>query len=144
MILCRDPPEGGDSVKDKDANEEECLVAPISPFRKTPSLIKAIHEEEQKHKQKGIEHYLEQIKEWEYAYCEDCKEIRFSAELEATADGIRCTKCNGYNLEAPGWVVCPHHKDSVVKCARAGRGIVKMKYDTECHDHCNFRLSKGP
>lgn len=127
-------------MKDKKADEEECLVSPLSPFRRTPSLIKAIHEQEQE--QQGIEHYREEIKKWEYGYCADCKQIRFSAELEATADGIRCSKCKGYRLEAPGWVVCPHHKDSVVKCARSGKGIVKLKYDTECHDHCNFRLSK--
>ena len=88
-----------------------------------------------------LENYLSKIKEWEYCYCPSCKKIRFSKDLEATVDGIRCSKCKGYKLEAPGWVKCPHHKDSVVKCPRAGRGIVKLKYESECQDNCSFRLS---
>ncbi len=87
------------------------------------------------------EHYLAKIKEWEYCYCKNCKEIRFSSELEATEDGIRCSKCKSYELEEPGWVKCPHHKDSVVKCARGGKGIMKLKYGYECQDHCSFRVS---
>lgn len=89
----------------------------------------------------GLEHYREKIKEWEYCYCPSCKKIRFSLDLEATVDGIRCSKCQSYQLEAPGWVRCPHHKDSVVKCPRSGRGIVKSKYEYECHDKCYFRLA---
>lgn len=88
-----------------------------------------------------IEHYLDEIKTWEYGYCADCKRLRSSSELEATVDGIRCSKCKGYNLEAPGWVACPNHKDSFVKCPRAGKGIMKTKYGVVCRDDCNFRLA---
>jgi len=88
-----------------------------------------------------LEHYLDIIKNWGYCYCVKCKEIRYSSELEATVDGVRCSKCKGYNLEAPGWVKCPHHKDSYVKCARSGKGIVKLKYEYVCQDDCNFRTT---
>jgi len=95
----------------------------------------------EKVKKNGLEHFLSEIVEWEYCYCVNCKTIVFSKDLEATEEGIRCSKCKGYKLEAPGWVICPHHKDSAVKCARAGKGIVKSKYESECKDHCSFRLS---
>lgn len=88
-----------------------------------------------------LEIYLSKIKEWEYCYCANCKTIRFSSGLEATEDGIRCSKCKGYKLEAPGWVECPHHKDTIVKCPRAGKGIIKLKYGYECQDHCYFRTT---
>lgn len=88
-----------------------------------------------------LENNLAKIEEWEYCYCPDCKTIRFSADLKATSDGICCSKCQSQRLEAPGWVECPHHKDSYVKCPRAGKGIVKMKYGYECHDHCYFRTT---
>lgn len=88
-----------------------------------------------------IDNYVDIIKEWEYCYCSNCRTIRFSSELEATEDGIRCSKCKSYKLEEPGWVQCPHHKDSIVKCARAGKGIVKTKYGYECQDHCYFRAT---
>jgi hypothetical protein len=91
----------------------------------------------------GLEHFLAKIKEWEYCYCSDCKRIRFSSELEATNEGIRCSKCKGYNLEAPDWVRCPHHKDSVVKCPRGGKGIVKTKHGSECKDNCYFRIPEA-
>lgn len=87
-----------------------------------------------------LEHYVDIIKDWGYCYCANCREIRYSSALEATEDGVRCSHCKGYNLEAPGWVRCPHHKDTMVKCPRAGKGIVKLKYEYECQDHCNFRV----
>ncbi|HAU32500.1 MAG: hypothetical protein XD78_0410 [Desulfotomaculum sp. 46_296] len=111
----------------------------VNPSHETPTLIKAAHEREHKH---DIEHYLDEIKKWEYCYCANCRQMRFSTELEATENGIRCAKCKSYNLEAPGWVVCPYHKDSLVKCARAGKGIVKLKHEAECRDHCHFRVTK--
>ncbi|NLI13354.1 hypothetical protein [Pelotomaculum propionicicum] len=101
---------------------------------------RALTENEQVAKS-SLEKYLSQIKEWEYCYCANCKTIRFSSDLEATEEGVRCSKCKGYNLEAPGWVRCPHHKDSIVKCPRSGKGIVKSKYQYECHDHCYFRTT---
>jgi hypothetical protein len=120
-----------------------CFSIDPSPFHQTPAIIKAIHEQERacEHKQ-GKEHYIEEIKNWEYGYCEECGQIRFSSELEATPEGIRCSKCKGYKLEAPGWVVCPHHKESMVKCPRAGKRIVKLDQGAVCQDHCNFRLSE--
>ncbi len=121
-----------------------CHSTGFSLFHKTPAIIKAIHEQERAREQKkGIEHYSEKIKNWEYGYCVDCRQIRFSSELEATPGGIRCSRCNGLKVEAPGWVVCPHYKDSLVKCPRAGKRIIKSERGSECQDHCNFRLSAG-
>ena len=128
--------------KNNDGESEYCFGS-ITPFHKTPTLIEAMHEEEHaRNLKQGIEHYVEEIKNWEYGYCADCRQIRFSSELEATPEGIRCSRCKGYNLEAPGWTVCPHHKDSVVKCPRAGKRIVKSERGAVCQDHCNFRLSE--
>lgn len=125
-------------------NSGSCFPQDLLLLHKTPVIIKAIHEQEQAREQKqGTEHYKERIKNWEYGYCVDCRQIRFSSELEATPGGIRCSRCNGFKLEAPGWVVCPHHKDSLVKCPRAGKRIVKSDHGTECQDHCNFRLPAG-
>ncbi|MDD2212549.1 MAG: hypothetical protein PHV56_06260 [Clostridia bacterium] len=92
-------------------------------------------------KEHDLEYYFAKIKEWEYCYCKNCKTIKFSVDLEATEDGIRCSTCKSYDLEAPDWVNCPHHKDTVVKCARAGKGIKKLKYGYECQDHCCFRMN---
>ncbi len=83
--------------------------------------------------------YLYQIKNWEYCYCRNCKKIISSDDLEATDKGIRCKKCNSYDLEGPGWISCPHHKVSSVKCPRAGRGIKKTEHGYECQDRCSFR-----
>ena len=85
------------------------------------------------------EAYLEQIREWGYCYCRNCDSIRYSFELEATEQGIRCSKCGGYNLEAPGWVYCPQERGGAIKCARAGKGIKREKYGTECKYRCSFR-----
>jgi len=82
--------------------------------------------------------YLAQMYEWEYCYCRNCDKIRYSFELEVTEQGIRCSKCGGYDLEVPGWVHCPHH-NVTVKCARAGKGLVKEEYGYECKDRCRFR-----
>ncbi len=122
-------------------NDGYCFDS-LSPCHKVPTIIKAMHEEERtRNRKQGIERYIEEIKNWEYAYCADCRQIRFSSELEATPEGVRCSKCKGYRVEAPGWIVCPHHKDSTVKCARAGKGIVKLEQGAVCEEHCNFRLS---
>ncbi len=86
-----------------------------------------------------LEGLLAQIEEWGYCYCRTCSRIRYKAELEATEQGIRCSKCGGYDLESPGWVYCPHEKSSAVKCARAGRGIVKGEYGYTCELRCTFR-----
>ncbi len=88
--------------------------------------------------QKG-EAYLAQIEEWGYCYCRNCDRIRYSFELEATERGIQCSKCGGYELEAPAWVHCPHHKVSAVKCPRAGKGIIRGKYAIECQYRCIYR-----
>ncbi len=85
------------------------------------------------------EDYLTQIDEWEYCYCRNCRKIRYNFELEGTEHGIRCTKCGGYELEAPAWVHCPHHKVSTVKCARAGKGIRKEEQGYKCEERCSFR-----
>ena len=83
-----------------------------------------------------------QIDEWGYCYCKNCNRIRYSGELEATEQGIRCARCGGYDLEAPAWVHCPHEKSAAVKCARAGRGIKQGEYGYECELRCNFRQSR--
>lgn len=104
------------------------------------AMRRTLTESEQKARS-DLEKYLSQIKEWEYCYCADCKTIRFSQDLQASADGICCSACKGNKLEPPGWVQCPHHKDTMVKCPRAGKGIVKLKYGYECQDHCYFRTT---
>ena len=83
--------------------------------------------------------YLAQIDEWEYGYCRNCDRIRYDYELEATEFGIRCFRCGSYDLEAPGWVSCPQIKSGVVKCPRAGKGIVREDYAVKCQYHCSFR-----
>ena len=87
------------------------------------------------------EDYLAQLDEWGYGYCRKCGKIRYSADLEATENGIRCRRCGSYDLEAPGWIYCPHEKASAVKCARAGRGIKQGEFGSECELRCNFRKS---
>ena len=86
-----------------------------------------------------LEDYLEQIREWEYCYCRNCDEIRYSFDLEATEDGICCSKCGSYDLEAPAWVCCPYERGGAVKCARAGKGIKREDYGDDCKYHCSFR-----
>jgi len=83
--------------------------------------------------------YRNQIRKWEYCYCRDCDRVIYSSELEATESGIRCSKCGGYSLEAPGWVLCPAERGSAVKCPRAGKGIIRGDYEVECKYHCIFR-----
>jgi hypothetical protein len=85
--------------------------------------------------------YLKQIKEWEYCYCAKCEKIIYAHELELTERGIQCSKCKGYDLEAPAWVSCPHEKVSAVKCPRAGKGIRKGETGDECVFSCSFRKS---
>lgn len=85
------------------------------------------------------EDHLKQIREWGYCYCTNCGKIAYSFDLEATDQGIRCVRCNSYDLEAPDWVCCPHHKSTAVNCPRGGKGIVVGQYETACVFHCNFR-----
>ena len=85
------------------------------------------------------EDYLEQIREWEYCYCRHCDKIRYASELEVTEDGIKCSVCGNYGLEAPAWVHCPHDRGGAVKCARAGKGVMRENYGDECKYHCDFR-----
>lgn len=80
--------------------------------------------------------YLAQM---EYCYCRNCGKIRYSFDLETTEHGIRCSKCGGYDLEAPVWVDCPHRKVPV-KCPRAGKGLMKGKYGYECEYRCRFLM----
>ena len=86
-----------------------------------------------------LEAYLAQIRGWEYCYCRNCNRIRYSFELEATEHGIRCSKCGGYELEAPGWILCPAERGLAVKCPRAGKGIIRGDYGVECKYHCIYR-----
>jgi hypothetical protein len=90
-----------------------------------------------------LDYYIEQInqiKEWEYCYCKDCDRIRYASELEPTEEGIRCSKCGGYDLESPAWVHCPHDMfGSAVKCARAGKAITREEYGVECKYRCSYR-----
>ncbi|MFC1860879.1 xanthine dehydrogenase family protein molybdopterin-binding subunit [Chloroflexota bacterium] len=86
-----------------------------------------------------IEACRNRITEREYCYCKICKVMRYSSELEATEQGIKCSICGSYDLEAPGWVDCPYEKMPVMKCPRAGIGITSRKYGTVCTHHCHFR-----
>ncbi|MDR1194258.1 MAG: hypothetical protein LBK98_08870 [Peptococcaceae bacterium] len=127
----------------EDKGKDECVLGGyVSQFHKAPAMYKDtvgfVRE-----KPADIESYGKIIDEWEYCFCAKCGQIRFSSELEATSDGIRCLRCESYDLESPGWVACPNHKDSIVKCPRAGRGIVKTRYGVICNDHCAFRLAEG-
>lgn len=84
--------------------------------------------------------YLNQLHEWEYCYCRNCDRIRYSFDLEVTGYGIRCSRCGGYDLEAPAWVNCPYQKPGTVKCPRGGKGIKKEEYGYDCKYRCNFRM----
>ena len=86
-----------------------------------------------------LEFYLNQIHEWQYYYCRNCEMIIYSSELEFTECRIRCSKCGGYDLEAPAWVNCSHPKSGAVKCPRAGEGIKREEYGNDCKYRCNFR-----
>ena len=86
-----------------------------------------------------IDNLTKQIKEWEYCYCKNCRCIRYSSELQVIDSKIQCMKCGSFDLEAPGWVVCPHQKASAVKCPRSGRDVKHKKYAYECENHCHFR-----
>ena len=85
------------------------------------------------------EAYLDQISECEYCYFRGCDRIRYSFDLEATERGIRCSECGGYDLEAPAWIHCPHERAGAVKCARAGRGVIREGYGDDCKYRCAFR-----
>jgi hypothetical protein len=87
-----------------------------------------------------IEDYAAQIDDWEYCYCASCDSIRYSKELIATEQGIKCSVCGSYNLEAPAWVRCPQEmREAAVKCPRGGSGIRKGKNGEECIYRCAFR-----
>ncbi len=122
-------------------NDEIYCFGSIASRGKTPNLIKAIHEEERaNNSRQGIERYRGKIRDWEYGYCLDCGQVRLSSELEATPEGIRCSKCQGYNLEAPGWTICPYFGETVIKCPRAGKSIINTAKGIECREHCHLRV----
>jgi len=75
----------------------------------------------------------------EYCYCHHCKRIIESSDLRITEKGLQCRHCGSYSLDEPGWVACPHHKLTAVKCPRAGRGIINSGFGLECTDRCFFR-----
>ncbi len=81
------------------------------------------------------------IKEWEYCYCVNCDCIRYSAELTVTEQGIKCSVCGSYDLEAPAWVNCPQEwKNEAIKCPRGGSGIRKgPNGEDKCIYCCTFR-----
>ena len=84
--------------------------------------------------------YQKQIGEWEYCYCKKCDHIKYSSELEATPEGIRCRDCGSYELESPAWVCCPYEiRCSIVKCPRGGRGIKVTPEGERCVYNCTFR-----
>ena len=87
----------------------------------------------------GTENLAEKIRSWEYCFCQGCNRMIVASDLVITAQGIQCSKCGHYNLEEPGWVICPHQKISAVKCPRAGKGIVHNESGIECADRCYFR-----
>jgi len=88
----------------------------------------------------NLQNFIEQIEDWEYCYCRKCDRIRYSFELKATEQGIQCSKCGGYDLEAPRWISCPHEQFSMaVKCARGGRGVKKGEHGFDCKYRCDFR-----
>jgi len=90
---------------------------------------------------KTVEDYNALIKDWEYCYCLNCDKVRYSADLTATEQGIKCSVCGSYDLEAPAWVNCPQEwKNSAVKCPRGGSGIRKTNNgEEECIYFCSFR-----
>jgi hypothetical protein len=77
--------------------------------------------------------------EVEYCYCHDCRKLREAEDLILNDKGLQCRHCGGYNFDQAGWVVCPHHKISAVKCPRSGKGIIASDDGLECIDRCFFR-----
>ncbi len=76
----------------------------------------------------------------EYCYCSSCMSIKESLDLVLSESGkLQCRQCGSLNLDAPGWVLCPHQKLTAVKCPRAGRGIISGESGLECTDRCFFR-----
>ncbi len=77
--------------------------------------------------------------EAEYCYCHNCRKLREISDLVITGRGQQCRYCGGDHIDESGWVICPHHKISAVKCPRAGKGITKGDNGMECADRCFFR-----
>jgi hypothetical protein len=78
--------------------------------------------------------------EAEYCYCHNCRKLREISDLIFTDQGLQCRYCGGHDFDEAGWVVCPHHKISAVKCPRAGKGIIDGENGLECTDRCFFRF----
>gem|GEM_PF-607121 len=78
--------------------------------------------------------------EAEYCYCHDCRKLRETTDLVLTDQGLTCRHCGGSNFDEAGWVICPYHKVSAVKCPRAGKGIITGENGLECIDRCFFRI----
>lgn len=74
---------------------------------------------------------------WEYCYCKACESVRYSFEVESTAEGIICKKCGSKDLIPPAWIECPHRKGPVM-CVVGGTGLVKEKSGYKCVDRCRF------
>lgn len=91
--------------------------------------------------QQTAKDYNTLIHEWEYCYCVNCDNIRYSAELTATEQGVKCAVCGSYDLETPAWVNCPQEwKNEAIKCPRGGSGIRRGKNgEDECIYCCTFR-----
>lgn len=87
----------------------------------------------------GKEEFAARVREWEYCYCPRCRRIRTAEELTVNDAGIFCARCGEGGLESPGWVVCPHHKVSAVKCPRGGKGLSGDDSAAGCRDRCHFR-----
>jgi hypothetical protein len=92
---------------------------------------------------KTAKDYIGLINDWEYCYCVKCDTIRYADELTATDQGIKCSVCGSYDLEAPAWISCPQEiRKAGVKCPRGGSGIRKGdKGDEICIYHCAFRCT---
>jgi len=86
-----------------------------------------------------INYSSDKLTDMEYCFCHHCKRIKESGELCVTEKGLQCRKCGSYDLDEPGWVVCPHQKISFVKCPRGGRGIINSGGGYNCIDRCFFR-----
>ena len=85
--------------------------------------------------------YTLQIQEWGYSYCPQCNQIRYSSDMVATQNGVKCAVCGSYELESPEWVRCPYEKAAgAVKCPRGGRGIVEKVSGVECRYMCTYRM----
>lgn len=82
---------------------------------------------------------LPKLEEMEYCYCRHCQRLRVSEELVLTSEGLQCRHCGYDEFDEPGWISCPYHKMTAVKCPRAGKGIIHNGSGLDCSDRCFFR-----